>query len=31
MNETVAVALLSLAGTLIGAYLANRKSAALVA
>ena len=31
MNETVAVALLSPAGTLIGAYLANRKSAALVA
>ena len=31
MNETVAVALLSLSGTLIGAYLANRKSAALVA
>lgn len=31
MNETVAVALLSLAGTLIGAYLANRRSAALVA
>ena len=31
MYETVAVALLSLAGTLIGAYLANRKSAALVA
>ena len=31
MIETVAVALLSLAGTLIGAYLANRKSAALVA
>ena len=31
MNETVAVALLSLAGTLIGAYLANRKSAELVA
>ena len=30
MNETVAVALLSLAGTLIGAYLANRKSAALL-
>ena len=29
--ETVLVAILSLAGTLAGAYLANRKSAALVA
>ncbi len=31
MTETVLVAVLSLAGTLAGAYLANRKSAALVA
>ena len=31
MTEAVIVALLSLAGTLTGAYLANRKSAALVA
>ena len=31
MTEAVIVALLSLAGTLAGAYLANRKSAALVA
>ena len=29
--ETILVALLSLAGTLAGAYFANRKSAALVA
>lgn len=29
--ETVIVAVLSLAGTLAGAYLANRKSAALIA
>ena len=31
MTETILVAALSLAGTLAGAYLANRKSAALVA
>ena len=31
MTEAVIVALLSLVGTLAGAYLANRKSAALVA
>lgn len=31
MTETIIVALLSLAGTLIGAYLANRKSTALIA
>lgn len=31
MTETILVAVLSLAGTLSGAYLANRKSAALVA
>ena len=31
MTETILVAALSLAGTLVGAYLANRKSAALVA
>ena len=31
MTEAVIVALLSLAGTLTGAYLANRKSVALVA
>lgn len=31
MAETILVAALSLAGTLAGAYLANRKSAALVA
>ena len=31
MTEAVIVALLSLVGTLVGAYLANRKSAALVA
>lgn len=30
MSETVIVALLSLAGTLAGTYLANRKSTALV-
>ena len=31
MTETILVAALSLAGTLAGAYLANRRSAALVA
>lgn len=31
MTDTVIVALLSLAGTLMGAYLANRKSTALIA
>ena len=31
MTETILVAALSLTGTLAGAYLANRKSAALVA
>lgn len=31
MPETIIVALLSLAGTLAGAYLANRKSTALIA
>lgn len=31
MIETVIVAVLSLAGTLAGAYLANRKSTALIA
>lgn len=31
MTDTVIVALLSLAGTLTGAYLANRKSTALIA
>lgn len=31
MTETVIVALVSLAGTLAGAYLANRKSSALIA
>lgn len=31
MTDTVLVALLSLAGTLSGAYLANRKSTALIA
>ena len=31
MTETIVVAVLSLAGTLIGTYLANRKSAALIA
>lgn len=31
MTDTVVVALLSLAGTLAGAYLANRKSTALIA
>ena len=31
MTDTVIVALLSLAGTLTGAYLANRKSTALLA
>ena len=31
MTDTVIVALLSLAGTLAGAYLANRKSTALIA
>lgn len=30
MTETIIVAILSLAGTLVGAYLANRKSAALI-
>ena len=30
MTDTVIVALLSLIGTLVGAYLANRKSTALV-
>ena len=30
MTETIIVAALSLAGTLLGAYLANRKSAALL-
>jgi len=31
MTETIIVAVLSLAGTLIGAYFANRKSSALIA
>ncbi len=31
MTETIFVAVLSLLGTLAGAYLANRKSAALIA
>lgn len=31
MTETVIVAVLSLVGTLVGAYLANRKSSALIA
>ena len=31
MTDTVLVALLSLVGTLVGAYLANRKSSALIA
>lgn len=31
MTDTVIIALLSLAGTLSGAYLANRKSMALIA
>ena len=31
MTETIIVALVSLAGTLAGAYLANKKSAALLA
>lgn len=31
MTETVIVAVLSLCGTLAGAYLANRKSSALIA
>ncbi len=31
MTETILVAVLSLAGTLLGAYFANRKSAALIA
>ena len=31
MNETIIVALLSLAGTLCGSYFAQRKSAALIA
>lgn len=31
MTEAIIVALLSLAGTLIGTYMANRKSAALIA
>ena len=31
MTDTIFVALLSLAGTLAGAYLANRKSTALIA
>ena len=31
MTDTVLVAMLSLAGTLAGAYLANRKSTALIA
>ncbi len=31
MTEAVIVAVLSLAGTLIGTYIANRKSAALIA
>lgn len=31
MSETIIVALLSLVGTLLGAYLANRKSTALIA
>ena len=31
MTETVIVALLSLVGTLVGAYLANRKATALIA
>lgn len=31
MTESIIVAVLSLAGTLAGAYLANRKSAALIA
>ncbi len=31
MTESIIVAVLSLAGTLLGAYLANRKSAAIIA
>ena len=31
MTDTIVVALLSLAGTLAGAYLANKKSTALIA
>lgn len=31
MTDTIIVAILSLAGTLAGAYLANRKSTALIA
>lgn len=31
MNENVAVAVLSLVGTLLGAYLANRRTSALIA
>lgn len=31
MTETIIVAILSLCGTLIGAYFANRKSSALIA
>lgn len=31
MNETIIVALLSLAGTLVGSFLAQRKSSALIA
>lgn len=31
MTETLIVALLSLVGTLVGAYLANRKATALIA
>lgn len=31
MSETIVVAVLSLIGTLLGAYLANRKSTALIA
>jgi len=31
VTETILVAVLSLAGTLLGAYFANRKSAALIA
>ena len=31
MTESIIVAVLSLAGTLLGAYLANRKSAAVIA
>jgi hypothetical protein len=31
MTETIIVAILSLCGTLVGAYMANRKSTALIA